>query len=57
MSLVENLLKGFNDLSEEKQIEVIDFIEFLKIKESKKLESLMDEIIEKNKEALLELAK
>lgn len=38
-------------------MEVIDFVEFLKQKNTKKIEALMDEIIFENEEALKELAK
>ncbi|WP_438447688.1 DUF2281 domain-containing protein [Gorillibacterium sp. sgz5001074] len=57
MSLEEKLLKEFSDLPEDKKIEVIDFVEFLKNKNNKQLESMMDLIIEENREALEELAK
>ncbi|WP_410513118.1 DUF2281 domain-containing protein [Paenibacillus sp. BR2-3] len=57
MSLEEKLLKEFSDLSDDKKIEVIDFVEFLKNKNNKQLESLMDTIIDENREALEELAK
>ena len=33
MSLAEKLIKDFEQLSEDKKKEVIDFVEFLKIKE------------------------
>lgn len=57
MTLVEKFVKEFEELSTDRQAEVIDFIEFLKEKENKKIEGLMDLIIDENKEALLELAK
>lgn len=57
MTLVEKFVKEFEELSVDRQAEVIDFIEFLREKESKKIEKHMDEIIDKNMEALLELAK
>lgn len=57
MSLEEKLLKEFSDLPEDKKIEVIDFVEFLKNKNKKQLESMMDLIIDENREALEELAK
>ena len=57
MSLAEKVLKDFEQLPDDKQIEVIDFIEFLKNKEQKKLENLMNMVIQENKEALEELAK
>lgn len=53
----EKLIKDFEELSEEKKKEVIDFVEFLKQKEKKDLEKTMDDIISENDEALKELAK
>lgn len=57
MSLEEKLLQDFISLPKEKQIEVIDFVEFLKSKNKQPIESLMDNIISENQEALRELAK
>ena len=57
MTLAEKLIGEFEQLSEEKKLEVIDFIEFIKSKEQKRIEALMDTIIEENSEALKELAK
>ena len=55
MSLAERFLKEFVGLPEDKQKEVIDFIEFLKIKDKNELGKLMDTIIEENRQALEEL--
>jgi Asp-tRNA(Asn)/Glu-tRNA(Gln) amidotransferase B subunit len=57
VSLAEKLIKDFAELPEVQKREVIDFVEFLKIKNQRKLESMMDEVILENKEALEELAK
>lgn len=57
MSLAEKLIRDFEELPETQKREVIDFIEFLKIKNQKSLEKMMDEVIVENKEALDELAK
>ena len=57
MSLAQKLVKDFEQLSEDKKKEVIDFVEFLKIKERKEKIELMDSIIDENEEALKELAK
>jgi protein associated with RNAse G/E len=57
MSLEEKLLKDFLTLPEDKKLEVIDFVEFLKSKNQTKLENMMDEIINENRKALEELAK
>jgi Asp-tRNA(Asn)/Glu-tRNA(Gln) amidotransferase B subunit len=57
VSLTEKLIKDFEELPETQKREVVDFVEFLKIKNQKKLENMMDEVIFENKEALEELAK
>ncbi|PKM95286.1 MAG: hypothetical protein CVU84_06300 [Firmicutes bacterium HGW-Firmicutes-1] len=57
MSLAQDLIRNFNELSEDKKKEVIDFVEFLKVRSQKNLEQAMDEIIEDNKIALEELSK
>lgn len=57
MSLEEKLLEDFLTLPEDKKLEVIDFVEFLKTRNQDKLENLMNEIIHENREALDELAK
>lgn len=56
MSLAERFLKEFEELPEEKKKEVIDFIEFLKMKEKNELGTLMDTIIKENQQALKELS-
>ncbi len=55
MTLAEKLIKEFEQLPEEKKMQVIDFLEFLK--EKRNIEALMDDIIDQNLEALQELAK
>lgn len=57
MTLAEKLIKDFEQLPEDKKKQVIDFVEFIKTKEQKELESLMDSTISENMEALKELAK
>jgi hypothetical protein len=57
MTLSEQLLVEFESLNENHKSEVIDFVEFLKMREEKRVESLMDDIIDNNIEALKELAK
>jgi len=57
MTLAEKLMMEFEQLTEEKQKQVIDFIEFIKVKEQREIENLMDDIIAENIEALKELAK
>ncbi len=57
MTLAEKLIKDFEQLTEEKKKEVIDFVEFVKAKEQRDIENLMNTVIAENKEALKELAK
>jgi len=57
MTLAEKLLQEFQELTEDKQRQTIDFVEFLRAKEQKELENMMDAVITENKEAFLELAK
>lgn len=57
MTLAEKLLQDFEELPEDKKQEVVDFAAFLKNKQQKDLEAMMDDIIATNQEALLELAK
>ena len=57
MTLAEKLMDEFEKLTEEKKKEVIDFVEFIKIKEKREIENLMDTVITENDEALKELAK
>lgn len=57
MTLAEKLLQEFQELPEDKQQQTIDFVEFLRAKEQKQLEDMMDTVIADNKEAFLELAK
>jgi hypothetical protein len=57
MTLAEKLVGEFEQLSEEKKKEVIDFVEFIKGKELREIENLMEAVITENNEALKELAK
>jgi hypothetical protein len=57
MSIEEKLLQDFSTLPDDKKLEVIDFVEFLKNRNNKQIELLMDDIINENEEALKELAK
>lgn len=57
MSLPEKFIEDFNKLPEEKQREVVDLFEHLKLKEEKEIENLMKQGIKENKKALEELAK
>ena len=42
MSLEEKLLKDFSTLPEDKKLEVIEFVEFLKSKNQTNIENMMD---------------
>ena len=57
MTLSEKLIQEFENLNPNHQNEVIDFVEFLKTRESKDIENMMDQVIDDNFEALKELAK
>ncbi|MDQ0170526.1 DUF2281 domain-containing protein [Paenibacillus tundrae] len=57
MSIEEKLIQDFLTLPDDKKIEVIDFVEFLKNRSNKQMDSLMDDIINDNIEALRELSK
>lgn len=56
MTLAEKLLREFQELPEDKQ-QVVDFVEFMRNKQRKEIEAIMDDIIADNKEAFVELAK
>ena len=56
MSLADRFLKDFEELPEDKKKEVIDFIEFLKMRDKNELAKLMDAIIDENREAFKELS-
>jgi len=57
MTLAEKLLQEFQKLAGDKQRQSIDFVEFLRAKEQKNLEYMMDDVIADHKEAFLKLAK
>jgi hypothetical protein len=57
MTLAEKLIQEFEQLHEDKKREVIDFVEFMKLKQQREIESLMDNVISGNIEAFKELAK
>ena len=57
MELVKKITELSKELSEKRQREVIDFIEFLRQKQLKEDMELMDEVFEENKKAMNELAK
>jgi hypothetical protein len=57
MGLAERIIQDMNNLSEEKQMEVIDFIEFLKQKQDKEDDEIINKVVLENAEAMEELAK
>ncbi|KRQ87106.1 hypothetical protein ABG79_00904 [Caloramator mitchellensis] len=57
MNLAEKIFDDIRTLPEKAQAEVIEYIEFLKYREKKQREKLMDQFIDENFEALKELAK
>ena len=57
MSLPEEIMMEVESMNDAQKREVLDFARFLRMKEERELDSLMDEIIEENIEALMELAK
>ncbi|WP_346889200.1 DUF2281 domain-containing protein [Clostridium sp. UBA1056] len=57
MDLSEKITELAKDLSEKRQNEVIDFIEFLKQQQLKEDMEIMDKIFEENEEVMEKLAK
>ncbi len=57
MSLPEEIMMEIEGLSESKKLEVLDFVRFLRQREERDLDTLMDRIIDENFEAFKELAK
>lgn len=57
MTLADKLIQTFDSLPDDKKREAIDFVEFLKAKNQKELDGLMDAIIDENQEALEELGR
>lgn len=57
MSLPEAIMLELESISDHQKQEVLDFVRFLRMKEEKELDALMDSIIDNNIEAFRELAK
>lgn len=57
MSLAEKIYEDAKALPEDKQVEIIEYIEFIKYREKKIREKVMDDFIDDNLEALKELVK
>lgn len=57
MSLPEEIMLELEVLDDTRKREVLDFARFLRAKEERELDLLMDSIINENLEALEELAK
>ena len=51
MTLVEKLIKRFGELSDARKEAVLDYVDFLRNKEARNLEKIMDEVILENQEA------
>lgn len=57
MTLAQKLLKVIENISDEKLHEIIDFAEYLKVKELKENKSLINSLVSEYDEALKELSK
>ena len=57
MGLPEEIMREVESMNDTQKREVLDFACYLRMKEERELDSLMDEIIDENIEALMELAK
>ncbi len=57
MSLPEEIMREVESMNDAQKREVLDFARFLRAKEEQELDNLMDELIDENIEALMELAK
>lgn len=57
MILAEKIFQNVKGLSKQQQMQIIEYIEFIKYKERKDKEKLMDDFIDNNEEALKELGK
>ena len=57
MSLPEAIMHELKSMNDYQKREVLDFMRFLRMKEERELDALMDSIIDDNLEAFKELAK
>ena len=57
MSIPERILQEARELPEQQQRQLLDFALFLKMREERDLDSMMDDIISENLPAFEELAK
>ena len=57
MSIPERILQEARDLPEQQQRQLLDFALFLKMREERELDSMMDDIISENLPTFEELAK
>ena len=57
MSLPEEIMSEIEFMNDMQKREVLDFARYLRMKEEKELDALMDRLIDENIEALEELAK
>lgn len=56
-SLPEEIMIEVESMSDAQKREVLDFVRFLRMKEERELDRLMDDIIDENLEAFKDLAK
>ena len=57
MSLPEEIMREVESMNDTQKREVLDFARYLRMKEERELDHLMDHLIDENIEALMELAK
>jgi hypothetical protein len=57
VSLPEEIMVELESMNDQQKREVLDFARYLRMKEARELERLMDDLIDENLEALRELAK
>ena len=56
MSVPEEILMELKEMNDEQRIQVLDFARFLRQKEEREFDRLVDQVIDDNMEALRELA-
>ncbi|GCD12634.1 hypothetical protein [Clostridium tagluense] len=57
MNLTENYTEIFDSLLKDKQVEVIDFMKYLKEKQDREDDEIISKVISENREAMEELSK
>ena len=56
MSVPEEILMELEEMNDEQRVQVLDFARFLRQKEEREFDRLVDQVIDDNMEALRELA-